>query len=88
MRAFHDQHPEQFAETEAVRPSHILIIETPSEAAPAGRNAALNALHPGETGRVEAGGGIRRMLVEQARQALTAELGAGLRAAGEIETYP
>ena len=35
----------------------------------------------------EAGGGIRRMLVEQARQALTAELIARLRAAGEIETY-
>ena len=35
----------------------------------------------------EAGRGIRRMLVEQARQALTAELIDRLRAAGEIETY-
>ena len=35
----------------------------------------------------EAGGGIRRMLVAQARQALTGEFIARLRADGEIETY-
>ncbi len=162
VRAFYDQHPDQFAETEAVRASHILI-EAGSDAAPAERDAAraraeairseaatgadfaalarehsddgatapaggelgfvtrgqtvppfeeaLFTLQPGEIGPVtesrfgfhviradgrrdarvvpfeEAGGGIRRMLVEQARQALTAELVARLRAAGEIETY-
>ena len=163
VRAFYDQHPDQFAETEAVRASHILI-ETGSDAAPAERDAAraraeairseaavagadfaalarehsddgatapaggelgfvtrgqtvppfeeaLFMLQPGAIGPVtesrfgfhviradarrdarvvpfeEAGGGIRRMLVEQARQALTAELIARLRAAGEIETY-
>ena len=163
VRAFYDQHPDQFAETEAVRASHILI-ETGSDAAPAERDAAraraeaihseaaaggadfaalarvhsedgatapaggelgfvvrgqtvpafeeaLFALQPGEIGPVtesrfgfhviraderrdarvvpfeEAGRGIRRMLVAQARQALTAEIIDRLRAAGEIETY-
>ena len=163
VRAFYEQHPDQFAETEAVRASHILI-ETESDAAPAERDdararaeairseaaaagadfaalarehsddsatapaggdlgfvvrgqtvppfeEALFALQPGEIGPVaesrfgfhvigahgrrdarvvpfeEAGGGIRRMLVAQARQALTAELIARLRSAGEIETY-
>lgn len=163
VRAFYDQHPDRFAETEAVRASHILI-ESGSDAAPAERASAraraeairgeaaaagadfaalarehsddratapaggelgfvvrgqtvppfeeaLFALQPGELGPVtesrfgfhviraderrdarlvpfeEAGGGIRRMLVDQARQALTAELIARLRAAGEIETY-
>ena len=163
VRAFYDQHPDQFEETEAVQASHILIEAGP-DAAPAERDAArgraeairseataggadfaalarehsddratapaggelgfvvrgqtvppfeeaLFALQPGEIGPVtesrfgfhviradgrrdarvvpfeEAGGGIRRMLVEQAREALTAELIARLRAAGEIETY-
>ncbi|MCY4029535.1 MAG: peptidylprolyl isomerase [Acidobacteria bacterium] len=162
VRAFYDQHPDQFAETEAVRASHILI-EAASDGAPAERDAAraraeairsealagadfgalarehsddrataaaggelgfvvrgqtvppfeeaLFALQPGEIGPVtesrfgfhviradsrraarvvpfeEAGDGIRRMLVAQARQALAAELVARLRAAGEIETY-
>ncbi|MCY3843014.1 MAG: peptidylprolyl isomerase [Acidobacteria bacterium] len=163
VRAFYDQHPDQFAETEAVRASHILI-EAASDGAPAERDAAraraeairsealaagadfgalarehsddrataaaggelgfvvrgqtvppfeeaLFALQPGEVGPVtesqfgfhviradgrrdarvvpfeEAGDGIRRMLVAQARQALAAELVARLRAAGEIETY-
>lgn len=163
VRAFYDQHPDQFAETEAVRASHILI-EAASDGAPAERDAAraraeairsealaagadfgalarehsddrataatggdlglvvrgqtvppfeeaLFALQPGEIAPVtesrfgfhviradgrrearvvpfeEAGDGIRRMLVAQARQALAAELVARLRAAGEIETY-
>ena len=163
VRAFYDQHPDQFAETEAVRASHILIEAAP-DGVPAERDAAraraeavrsealaaradfgalarehsddrataaaggelgfvvrgqtvppfeeaLFALQPGEIGPVtesqfgfhviradgrrdarvvpfeEAGDGIRRMLVAQARQALAAELVARLRAAGEIETY-
>ena len=39
VRAFYDQHPDQFAETEAVRASHILI-EAASDGAPAERDAA------------------------------------------------
>jgi peptidyl-prolyl cis-trans isomerase C len=39
VRAFYDRHPDQFAETEAVRASHILI-ETESDAAPAERDDA------------------------------------------------
>ena len=163
VRAFYEQHPDQFEEAEAVQARHILI-EAPSDAAPAERDAAraraeairsealaagadfgtlarehsedratapgggelgfvvrgqtvqpfeeaLFALQSGEIGPVtesrfgfhviragarrdarvipfeEAGDGIRRMLVEQARQALTAEFIARLRAASEIETY-
>lgn len=39
VRAFYDQHPDQFAETEAVQASHILI-ETAPDGAPAERDAA------------------------------------------------
>ena len=162
-RAFYDQHPDQFAEAEALQASHILIESAP-DADPADRDAArgqaetirrqalaagsdfaslarehsddgatapgggdlgfvprgqtvpsfeeaLFALDPGQISEVtesqfgfhviragdrrearvipfeEAGGGIRRMLVAQARQALTGEFIARLRADGEIETY-
>lgn len=163
VRAFYDQHPDQFTESEAVAASHILIETSPDAAsterdtartraealrteslavgadfaalarehsddtatAPRGGELgfvtrgqtvpsfeeALFALEPGGIAPVtesrfgfhviragsrrearvvpfeEAGDGIRRMLVEQARQALTAEFIARLRDAGEIETY-